>query len=202
MTVLIGFTGCMGSGKSTAAAILVERGDFEVLSFAHPLKEMAAALLMAGFGFGRRDVDFHLKNKHMFIPELGVTMRYLLQTLGTDWGRKLINQRLWVRSADQRIENRWEYCHMAIDDVRFEEEAELIRAAGGLVIHMARPDCSPKSAHASEAGIVIRPGDVVIVNDTSLADLRETVMRVVEWHASPSDRLLELCLTPCSTYQG
>ena len=97
---LVGITGRAGAGKSFVAARLT---DYELVSFATPLKVMAAQFLIQNYDYSKQDVLFFMNNKRRKIPELGVTMRHLLQTLGTEWGRKLIDPFIWVNIAADRI---------------------------------------------------------------------------------------------------
>ena len=79
---LIALTGAKGVGKSTYAEFLAgENGT--VLSFATPIKHMLRSLVGHEYVFGNR------KNEE---THLGVTGRVLLQTLGTEWGREMIDQ--------------------------------------------------------------------------------------------------------------
>lgn len=199
MSRLVGFTGRMGSGKSSAAMMLEGHG-FNSVSFAGPIKSMARALLQNGFGYGDGDVDFHFDDKEFLLPGVGCTMRHLLQTLGTEWGRNLIKQSLWLDSARLRL-NRLDYADVVVDDVRFGNEAAMIREAGGLIIHLRRPGGSSVQ-HVSEFPVSVHEGDVVIVNDGSLCDLFAKVNRAVDRFTSGSDALLELCLTPCVSYEA
>lgn len=202
MTVIVGIAGRAGAGKSAAANALARSGMFDVVSFATPIKEMAAAFLMAGFGYSRTDVDIYLQQKQRVIHEIGVSMRHILQTLGTEWGRQQVARDLWILSAEDRIYNRWEAPHIVIDDVRFEDEAAFIRDHGGLLIHLVRPVVVLGDGHVSEAGVTVGVRDVVIVNDGSLDDLGAAICRAVDRFVSGGDRLLELCLTPCADYRG
>lgn len=84
----------------------------------------------------------------------GKTVRYALQTLGTEWGRNLIGQEIWLQAARKHIA--WLQASGApgitCDDVRFDNEAELIQELGGVVIELVRPD-SVRMDHVSEAGV-------------------------------------------------
>jgi hypothetical protein len=179
---------------------MLEGHGFIPVSFAGPLKSMARVLLQDGFGYSRQDVVLHLANKEWQLPGIGCSMRYLLQTLGTEWGRNLINQSLWLDSARNRL-GRLYYADVVVDDVRFGNEAAMIREAGGLIIHLRRPGGSAVQ-HVSEFPVSVHDGDVVIVNDGNLADLFAKVNRAIERFTSGSDALLELCLTPCIRYEA
>ena len=140
---IIGLTGLAGSGKTTAAGFFEER-DFKRLSFAAPLKEMLRVLTPC--------VD-----KHASPEELGgVSVREALQSLGTDWARKNLGEDVWVRNMVGRIRRHAAECpHLrgiVIDDVRFDNEAEMVHQLGGLMVEIRRPGIQ-RMDHASEAGL-------------------------------------------------
>lgn len=208
MSRLVGISGQMGFGKSSVAMMLQETQGYEVVSFGDPLKDMVRALLMPiGFSplvidFNFKDIDFYFKDKSVIIPHLGVSMRQLLQTLGTEWGRNLIKRSLWVDLAGLSVTEFMAYADVVIDDVRFEDEAAFIREHDGLVIHLRRPSAGAADDHVSESGITVGARDVVIVNDGSLGDLFEAVNGAIERFFYQGDRLVELCLTPCADFVG
>ncbi len=122
---IIAFAAAKQSGKTTAAEHLVDNG-FIRLSFAQPIKAIAQFVLQ-GFGLAPTYVDQLLnEHKEIIIPELGVSPRYLMQTLGTDWGRTLIHRQIWIMLMSKRLINH-ALDYVVIDDVRFENEATLIK---------------------------------------------------------------------------
>lgn len=145
---LVGFTGPAGSGKTTAAAIVCERLKFKPLSFAEPIRDM-----LKGLGLNQRQLT---EEKNTPLHWLGgKTPRQLMQTLGTEWGRTLVDPEIWTLRVRCMIESRrlvGSYYGTVIDDVRFDDEAKLIRAMGGVVIAIDRGGL-PKMTHASEAGV-------------------------------------------------
>lgn len=66
-------------------------------------------------------------------------------------------------------------------DIRFENEAAFLRSHHGKIWHITRPNLQKVNAHASEHGIAQAPGDVTIMNDGSMEDLKACVERT--WHA-------------------
>ncbi|MDB6061532.1 MAG: putative deoxynucleotide monophosphate kinase [Verrucomicrobiaceae bacterium] len=165
--ILLGLTGPAGSGKSTMAKYLVEQHQFIEVSFADPIRDMIAALMR----IDRSILDSMLINraaKESPLPELGVSPRRLMQTLGTEWGRKLIDADLWVNLVSERIDFieqalHREYNGIVISDVRMENEAKFVRSKGQL-LHIERPDLTPIGNHESEAGIAINHRDHVVLN--------------------------------------
>lgn len=70
--------------------------------------------------------------------------------------------------------------NVVFDDVRFENEAALIREYGGLIVHIHRPGLPTTDAHASEAGIVVQAGDVMLDNCSNAGLLLDAVLALVD----------------------
>ena len=138
---LIGLTGPKGVGKSTYACSLTGFWG-EVMSFAEPLRQMAEQIVPR---------DYLTENKEEVIPWLGVTGRQILQTLGTEWGRALDSQ-IWVKIAEDHLAKN-DSSPIIFDDVRFPNEAEMIRKRGGQVWRLARAGVENTDTHSSEDGI-------------------------------------------------
>jgi hypothetical protein len=138
----IAFTGLAQAGKTTCADHLVREFGFGKFSFATPLKRMLAALTPET---GKDATPYVL---------CGKTLRHAMQTLGTEWGRNLIGDDIWLRAARVQIQTMQAARAPGItaDDVRFSNEAELIREMGGIVIELVRPGLT-RMEHVSEAGI-------------------------------------------------
>ena len=165
MAKLIGITGRAGSGKTAAAKDFVARG-YERLRFADPIKQMARAL-----GLSEAQVDGG--EKEVPVAYLcGRTPRYILQTLGTEWGRDLIGRTLWVDLLKWRAMDLLSRDYdVVVDDVRFENEAEAIKRLGGTVIRIVRPVLVNGMGHRSESEIGALRVDHEILNDGTLDEL-------------------------------
>ncbi|WP_242136986.1 hypothetical protein [Sphingomonas sp. TREG-RG-20F-R18-01] len=185
MTRLIGLCSpVMGSGKSTVSEYLRTyraEDNFEDVAFATALKEMAAGLLT---GMGMEEMDVHRRiygsRKEEVIPTLGITSRRLQQMLGTEFGRKMIREDLWMEISMANAADLMARGHsVVIDDVRFRNEYDAILAAGGTVYRVVRPSAKLTSeAHSSEGQLdgIAMPE---IWNTGSLADLFAAVDRAV-----------------------
>ena len=84
--------------------------------------------------------------------------RQLLQRLGTDVVRECIDENYWVRKWFERFdlqinENRAIGKIILVDDVRFDNEAHMIKALGGKVIEIVTPERPSSDTHSSEDGI-------------------------------------------------
>lgn len=170
--MLIGIAGPAGGGKDTIAEGLSELFLLDVDRFAAQLYAMARAI----------DTEIHPKMSHekkeAFLlddPELG-TRRNFLQKLGTEFGRELIHEDLWVRGTMHRVG----FLPTVLADVRFESEAEAIRERGGLVIHL-RPDWIyfPRD-HASANPLKPKTGDLVakLTYGNSYEDIQSIASKV------------------------
>lgn len=175
--MIIGFTGKKQAGKSTAAAFLVDQG-YVKHSFADPLRDMANVLLTA-LGFSEADIKHYYDHKENPILGINTSMRYLLQTLGTEWGRSHVDPDLWVKCEQARLEKMFPEERIVYDDVRFENEAALIRSYGGLIVHIWRPGWR-HDEHASESGIAVAKGDIRIDNCSNLGLLLDEVLSLVD----------------------
>jgi hypothetical protein len=142
------------------------------IAFADPLYQGLAAMLAIPEGVLR---DRSAKERPLV--GLGASPRQLLQTLGTEWGRRMIREDIWLRVAFWR----WEQLAaggislIVVPDVRFANEARLIRENGGEVWMVHRPGVEPVAAHESEAGLPLRLIDRLVVNNGTVDQLRERV---------------------------
>lgn len=163
--MIIGITGQSKSGKDTVADALSHIG-YTKLSFAHPLKGAIAHMLDMSVG----EIE---KHKEEYVSELGCTIRYMLQTLGTEWGRDIIHHDMWCMVMKRRAR---QYTDVVISDVRFNNEARLIHEMGGHIIRVVRPGGQTCADHSSEMGIGDEYVDRTLTNDRSIRALQETAI--------------------------
>lgn len=171
---VIGITGRAGAGKNLAAS-LVPGGT--VIQLADPIYDMLAVML--GVSVEQlRDREF----KESPVPWVGKSPRELLQTLGTEWGRNTIRQDLWIVVARRRIAELLEAGRgpVVVADVRFDNEADMIRASGGVIWKIFRGASPDAGGHSSEAGISPHLIDRTIFNTGTVADLRTAVDLALE----------------------
>lgn len=170
---LIAFNGGMGCGKSTALETIKTYTDLPVrlVKFAQPLYDMQEMLYTRISSVIKRDESF-------------VKDRKLLQWLGTDWGRGL-DQDLWIKLWKAQVESELEKYPNAVivcDDVRFDNEAEVIKSLSGTIIQIKR-DSNAEHAiggkgitnHASEAGIKLEYVDFIVENNSTLQDYKDSL---------------------------
>ena len=175
--ILTGIAGPAQSGKSTLSGEfrrLVEfRGQkFREHPFAGPLKRMLASI----------GVDVSDLSKNIPVPFLDgeVTPRVMMQTLGTEWGRNLLPD-LWLRIWRHELDRTANV--VIVPDVRFDNEAELIRSLGGTIIHIRRKptaDMLTVPAHTSEAGITRMKGDIIFRNDRGIEKMAQLAASILD----------------------
>ena len=173
MYKLIGlYSSAAQSGKSTVARYLDESYGYAVVPFAQTLKEMAVPMLEA-LGHSREEaLHLLMHDKERTLP-LGVTVRHLLRTLGTEWGRECIHPNVWLHCWQMRIQG---VEHVVVDDVRFPNEAERVKRLGGVMVRVERPGAYTEHQHSSEGSLDHFDGfDYVIENDGGLDALLDKV---------------------------
>lgn len=166
---LIGVAGPMGCGKDEVANALKSIGYFRY-ALADPIKKLMNELLYwddrHGFGELKEAVD----------PAWGVSPRQVYQWFGTEFARERIHYDIWLKRAEMELQKMdGQFLGMVVPDIRFENEAKWIRE-NGVLIHVKRPGVGFNKSHASEAGVIIRPSDVVIINDGSIDQLHAEVI--------------------------
>jgi hypothetical protein len=181
MQTIIGLTGRKQSGKTAAASMLAKNG-YTRLSFAESIRDMLW-VLMHQFGYDFSEIEhFFRHDKDLIIDPIGKTARQLMQTMGTDWGREMINDDIWIHAARHKIAIQG-VMDIVIDDVRFDNEAKLIRDLGGLIINIDRQSANTDyDGHRSEAGIILQPGDISLFNDKTLTEFLAAIMLTVNNH--------------------
>ena len=163
------------SGKTTVAQYLQERGYCR-LPFAQPMRDMLSVML-SDLGYSEDLITHHLHvDKEALVPELGVSVRHLLRTLGTEWGRDCVSPSVWL---DVWLSKARRKSFVVVDDVRFTNEAELIRLLGGEVWRITRPGVVRTTEHASEGGLdTWSEFTCDIVNSGSISDLLNGLPKV------------------------
>jgi len=172
---LVGICGAAGCGKDTLAGLLVEEEGYTQYRMADPLKNM-----LTHIGIPLSTWEDH-KAKEAVLPWLGKSPRYLAQTLGTEWGRDLIDPDLWTSLAQKNYAE----CptNMVISDIRYPNEAKWLKNMGGVLVRITRKTAHAvdNATHRSENSGVF-DADLTITNDSS-----ETGM-YLQYHNQMLDR--------------
>lgn len=176
--MLIGITGLAGSGKSEVARVLMDEFGFTRVKFADPLKNMARSLIR-DVGHTTEDVERYVEGdlKESEIDGLGITARWLMQSLGTEWGRSTIRDSFWTDLFRERVDALGEGARVLCDDARFPNEFGLIRRMRGTLIRVERPGVEAR-AHPSEQFIAGATVHRVFANNSTLDKLRSDARRL------------------------
>ena len=164
--MIIGLTGFAQSGKDTLANMLVKDHGFKRVAFADKMKDILLILNpyvryvndhgAVHFLRVKEAVDlWGWENAKKFTE-----VREMLQRLGTEGGRELISEDVWIRAAFKGISIT--DTRVVFTDVRFPNEAEEIQKVGGKIIRIVRGN-SPINSHTSETAYTNQ--DYTIVNN-------------------------------------
>lgn len=165
--LIVGLNGPIGAGKSTLAReYTVESGlNAEIYSFSTPIKQAFANFYPEG--------NMVAWDKNKIAPAMGgKTVREMYQLLGTEFGRNMISESIWIDLAEVWIDY---LCGLVpgldvviIDDVRFHNEASWIRAKKGIVVRVPAWSTKPQEEclHQSETeSAMIAPDHVLKSSD-------------------------------------
>jgi hypothetical protein len=116
--------------------------------------------------------------KEMLDSRYGLSPRQIMQLFATEFCRNMINRDFWVNRMEDDIKSS-PFSRIVITDVRFPNEANLIRTYGTLV-HINRPDnpLAIDNTHESEQKLEIYTGDICIDNknlNRSLYNFEEAI---------------------------
>lgn len=179
MTKVIGIAGRKGSGKDTAAEVLLWQG-FENVKFAGALKGMIRAFL-SYIGEDAVTTERLVEGDLKEVPQPffgGKSTRQVMQTLGTEWGRNLVWEDLWTNTFALRC---LQFPLVVCTDMRFPNEVSQMKDLGGVTIRIERPDLKQTGHddHPSETLIDTLSVDRVIINDGNINDLHNKLLEVV-----------------------
>ena len=177
---VIGLCGPINSGKNTVGTILNMDFGYKVCAVADPIKDLCSSL----FNWDRDLLEgatdesrFWREQKDLYWSgalNMDITPRKMMQLIGTEAFRDGVHKDIWVKILWSKIQD----CQkVAITDIRFHNEHNLIKKNNGKIIKVLRDSCE-HSYHKSEQDFHQWDVDGVINNNGSLDDLRKEVSRV------------------------
>jgi hypothetical protein len=185
----IGLIGKARSGKDTAALHLVRTRAYTRLAFADPLKEMALSIdplipsverIHVRLSTLIRDVGWeYAKDSY---PEVRRILQHTGQTM------REYDDEFWLTAMRRKLNNAeaWNL-PVIVSDVRYPNEAGMLRSRGFRLVRIVRPDSSYRSLgnvfaegakHASETALDGYAADATITNAGSVTDLYEELSRL------------------------
>ena len=171
---IIGIIGKKGTGKTECSRVLIEKYKFEKISFGDKLKEAVSLIWDIPLS------NFHdPKFKEQVDPRWGKTYREFMQLFGTEVCRTL-HWDTWIYHVEKEFRSK-PNVDFVIDDVRFKNEAGLIKKYDGTLIKVVRPilAVSHDFGHASESEQDQIQPDIIIMNDSTKEDLQKKVEEVL-----------------------
>ncbi|OZV74794.1 hypothetical protein CA850_29710 [Micromonospora echinospora] len=172
---MVGLLGRARAGKDTVAAHLVERYGFRRYAFADALRECALIANPIVTPVDTVGGSVRLADVVAAVGWEGAKahreVRRTLQQLGV--GVRHLQPDFWVRVVMDEVEHRTG--PVAITDVRFPNEAEAIRTAGGVLVRVVRPGQDESDQHVSEVALKDWPVDHTLMNDDDLHALLNKV---------------------------
>lgn len=201
--MIISVSGPIGSGKDTIAQIIQEITPYhkwEIQKWAGKLKTIGE--LISGIPKEKfEDQEFKYTNLPAMWDKDGepMTVRDLLQLLGTEAMRNGLHENVWVNAlmsdytpnhyligaTTRHLDDATAlYPNWIITDTRFPNELEAAKTRNGISIKVHRPGSksdAKQAQHASETALNnVTDWDYVISNDGDLDDLRNKVYEVLE----------------------
>ena len=178
MIRLVALTGAAGSGKSTVAKYLSEgrhshygsNVPFVRTKFSGTLKKMLMQIPNVTIDM----IEGELKEEPQELFG-GKTPREVMQTFGTEWGRDSVYSKIWLDSWERSI---CDLTYVVVEDLRYLNEAELVKNRGGEIWRIKRPDYQC-NGHISETEMEGIEPDLTIRNSGSVKELHAMIDSVL-----------------------
>jgi len=170
--MIIGISGKIGCGKTVLGKLIARRHNFRRESFGDLLKAECSMVYKYPLSWNyTQEGKAQLIYGDITLPEMPMTVRQILQWHGTEVRRKQ-DPDYWVDQMRvdlktlQRSYPEGEILNVVIDDVRFENEARMVKEMGGVLIRIQpykdwQP--GPHAEHESETALDDQKGwDMVL----------------------------------------
>lgn len=186
----IGLMGYARSGKDTAGRHLVAEHGYTRIGFADGVRDSLLALdpIVEAYAGNRggypKEIFLGTCRLSEIVRQHGwerakdeyPEVRELLQRHGTDAVRGVIGDDTWVWLALRKIgDARQDETPVAVTDVRFPNEAAVLRNLGFTLVWVDRPGCEPVNGHASETSVSAADADITVKNYGTTDDLNALI---------------------------
>ncbi len=173
--MIIGLSGYAQSGKDSTAELLCLNYGYTRLAFADPMRQ-ALMIINPKLDSITRVSDF-VGDYGWDVAKKNPEVRRLLQVLGTDFGRKMLGDDVWINIALSGIKSEDK---IVISDVRYPNEAQAIKNLSGSLWRINRHNHSAVNGHTSEHAMDNYMFNHVIYNDGTLDDLSDEVFMLAK----------------------
>ena len=178
--MIIGLSGYAQSGKDTVANTLVNEYGFTRVAFADKIRELLYEMdppMPVGVS-----MEAHVVGLQNYVNIYGwdeakqhPMVRSMLQNLGVG-ARKLFGPQFWIHEAMKTMLNEPRLdLNYVITDVRFLNEADMIRANNGMTWRVKRPGVEAVNSHVSEHDLDGYKVDQILHNGGTLEELESLV---------------------------
>lgn len=204
MITIVGLVGETETGKDSIADIAIQEFGARRIAFADPIRNCALAIdpiipIVLVDDEGNAEDKVQLVRLSDVVTRIGwreakklPEVRRLLQRIGTEMGREIIHEDLWINLGLKLLVaynngSGGELERFVITDVRFQNEADKIREFADLIngqahfVRVTRPGHGVVNDHDSESSYdQIEPVNFGIDNDGSLEELSVKTRSVLE----------------------
>lgn len=171
--MIIGLTGYAQSGKDTVAKILVENYGYTRVAFADKIREYLYDMnpMVDNVAFEPIFLKDRVDRDGWEVAKKNPQIRRTLQNAGVS-ARKVFGEGFWVHEAMKTIlDDPRPDMNYVITDVRFLNEADMIRANNGQIWRIKRLGVDAVNAHVSESQMDGYQVDQIFTNNSSIEDL-------------------------------
>tara|TARA_R110001599_G_scaffold21639_2_gene81035 strand:- start:3093 stop:4553 length:1461 start_codon:yes stop_codon:yes gene_type:complete len=180
--MIIGISGKIGSGKTTAAEYIIQQMPiFEHEFFSRKVKEVVACLTNTSVEY-----QFSTEGKASKSEGFDITNGEFQQKIGEGL-RNSIQSDIWVKSTLQNCKDKF----VIISDVRYPNELKAIQKMGGKVIRLIRKLSDEENKtlvgnrninHPSETALDSSQGkfDYIYSNNSSLDDFHNFLLKIMD----------------------
>ena len=196
----VGICGFIGSGKDAIGDILCEEKGYVRMSFATAVKEIGSAMfnwplhMLSGATEESRIWREQVDDEWSEILGYQITPRMALQKIGTEAGRNVFGENIFVGKVLKTIKDKYPDKKIVITDCRFENEINTIRKYGFKIIHVKRPSTMKPwfneykngvdvneidNLHPSEYKWIRSEFDFEINNDGTKEELKTQILNII-----------------------
>lgn len=172
--IIIGLIGKKKSGKDTIASMM--------LDILHDDPEKINIVMTTSFAAAlKKEVCEGCGISYEYLTEHKDNFRLILQGWGTNFRRQLCGEDYWVKKVESEILMLNNTDYVIITDVRFQNEADMIKKMSGYLIRVFRDKTDDYTdLHPSEEQMDLIKTHSIIDNDYDLPTLKNNVIQILE----------------------
>lgn len=182
-SLLFGLGGYAGVGKDAFADALVEFNDFNKQFMSSPLRQ--ALLTVDPWILGEDKLYYRYSAYEEIVKSYEAAkrnpeVRRLLQVLGTEVGRNMFGQNVWVDLLDNEVKKlRANDISVVVTGIRYRNELDWVLDNGGHSIWIERPGVEPVNSHSSDNTLSMGDFDIMVSNEGTLGELADSASALV-----------------------